>query len=94
MREIKQGPSMFFVGDSYEQAQAWVDYSVAGHILTITHTIVKNGLQGQGVGQRLVEHVIAYCRENELKISLLCPYAMAYFDKHPENRDLLEGRNR
>jgi len=94
MREIKQGPSMFFVGDSYESAQAWIDFTVEGHVLTITHTIVKNGLQGQGIGQRLVEHVIAYSRENEFKIVAQCPFAQAYFEKHPEIRSLLEGKTR
>ncbi|NCA98652.1 MAG: N-acetyltransferase [Clostridia bacterium] len=94
MREIKQGPSMFFVGDSYESAQAWIDFSVEGHVLTITNTIVKNGLQGQGIGQRLVEHVIAYSRENEFKIIAQCPFAQSYFAKRPEHRDLLEGKNR
>ncbi len=94
MREIKQGPSMFYLGDSYEQAQAWIDFEIMGHVLTITHTIVKNGLQGQGVGQRLVEHVLAYSRENELKIIPQCPFAQAYFEKHPEHRDLLEGQTR
>ncbi len=94
MREIRQGPGMFYIGDSYERAEAWIDYTVEGHVLTITRTVVRNGLQHQGIGSRLVQHVVEYCREHEYRIVPVCSFAAAYFEKHPEDRDLLAGKTR
>lgn len=65
-------------------------YSWAGeNRIIVDHTEVNPDFSGQGVGQKLIENVLAYARENNLKIIPLCPFAKAQFDRHPDWHDVL-----
>ena len=48
------------------------------------HTIVPEVLEGQGVGSRLVRHILDYAAANGLKVRPDCPFVKAYIDRHPE----------
>ncbi|GAB3015881.1 GNAT family N-acetyltransferase [Spirosoma pulveris] len=51
--------------------------------LALTHTEVDPALEGHGVGSRLVEEVLQYAEQNNLKIVPLCPFVDAYLKRHP-----------
>lgn len=58
-------------------------YSVAGaDKIIIDHTDVDPAFGGKGVGKAiLLEGVMLYVRENNLKVLPLCPFASAMFKK-------------
>ncbi|MEK6451344.1 MULTISPECIES: GNAT family N-acetyltransferase [Myroides] len=58
-------------------------YSMAGtDKMIVDHTEVDEAFKGMGVGkQLLVEGVVAYARENKIKVLPLCPFASAAFKK-------------
>lgn len=58
-------------------------YSMAGtDKMIIDHTEVDEAFKGLGVGKKmLVEGVVAYARENRIKVLPLCPFASATFKK-------------
>lgn len=57
-------------------------YTMAGpEKLIIDHTEVDDSLRGTGKGAELIEAIVAYARENELKILPLCPFARVMFQK-------------
>ena len=61
-------------------------YSYAGQVkIIIEHTEVSEKLKGQGIGYKLLEEVVAFMRENNLKAIPLCPFANAVFKKR--NKD-------
>lgn len=60
-------------------------------VVEIDHTFVDPSLRGQGIAAQLLEQLVAYLRSNKLKAELTCPYAIAYFPKHPEDQDVLVG---
>ncbi|AJA70740.1 GNAT family N-acetyltransferase [Myroides odoratimimus] len=67
-------------------------YSVAGtDKIIIDHTGVEEAFNGKGVGKAiLLEGVIPYVREKNLKVLPLCPFASAMFKKmHAEIGDVL-----
>ncbi|MDM1398296.1 N-acetyltransferase [Myroides odoratimimus] len=67
-------------------------YSVAGtDKIIIDHTGVEEAFNGKGVGKAiLLEGVIPYVREKNLKVLPLCPFAAAMFKKmHAEIGDVL-----
>lgn len=43
--------------------------------ITIVHTEVKEGFEGKGIGQQLVEESVKYARENHIKIKATCVFA-------------------
>lgn len=57
-------------------------YTMAGpEKLIIDHTEVDDSLRGTGKGAELIEAIVAYARENELRILPLCPFARVMFQK-------------
>jgi predicted GNAT family acetyltransferase len=66
-----------------------LNYRLAGHVLTLTHTETPVAARGRGLASRLVEAVLRQARERGLKIVPRCAFVGAYLDKHPEFRDLV-----
>ncbi len=50
---------------------------------------VPKAARGQNLGTALVKAGLAFARENELVVVPVCPFVMAYMDKHTETQDLL-----
>ena len=57
--------------------------------VNIAHTFVDASLRGQGVGDQLVRAVLAEIRKTGTKAIATCSYVKAWFDKHPEEADVL-----
>jgi predicted GNAT family acetyltransferase len=53
-------------------------------VLIVYHTEVIDALEGQGIGKQLLETMVNYARENQLKVYPLCPYTYAQFKRHPD----------
>lgn len=79
----------FFIEDSGE-VKARLTYSKAGPTqIIIDHTEVSDDLRGKSVGKKLVEHVVEYARENELKVIPLCPFANSIIKRDQSLQDVL-----
>ena len=57
--------------------------------IIIDHTEVNSEYNGQGVGKKILEHIIDWARKDQIKIIPLCPFAKAQFDKNISFRDVL-----
>ena len=55
------------------------------------HTFVPESMRGMGVGQALVERLVADAREDGFKIIPLCPFVKAQAHRHPEWADPAAG---
>lgn len=53
-------------------------------ISTIDHTFVDDSLRGQGVAGELVKLAAEKILADGNKIEATCPYAVAWFQRHPE----------
>jgi predicted GNAT family acetyltransferase len=63
---------------------AFVEYELRQHLLTLVHTEVPAGLQGQGLGSALVEKVLGHAAEQHLTIIPQCPFVASYLHQHPD----------
>ena len=62
-----------------------VEYqNVDDETLALVHTEVDESLEGQGVGSHLVEGVLQYVEQNNLKIVSVCPFISTYLKRHPD----------
>lgn len=69
---------------------AEITFVMAGsNKMIIDHTEVGDKLRGQGVGRKLLNELITYVRDEQIKVLPLCPYAKSQFDKDPSIRDVL-----
>ncbi len=64
-------------------------YTLAGGVMTFTHTEVPPQARGTGIASRLIAGALEAARARGLKIAVRCPFVGAYLDKHPEFNDLL-----
>jgi uncharacterized protein len=52
--------------------------------LIVYHTEVSDKLKGQGVAKKLLDTMVAYAREHQLKVVPLCQFVNAQFKRHPD----------
>lgn len=61
-----------------------MDISVADGKLRVYHTEVSAEYEGRGFAKLLLDQLVSYARENNLRIIPLCPYVLAQFKRNPE----------
>lgn len=77
-------------GRAFLGEKAEMTYSRAGdRLLIIDHTWVSDELRGKGVGKLLLNRLVKYAREENMKILPLCPFAKSIFNKEEELGDVL-----
>jgi predicted GNAT family acetyltransferase len=69
---------------------ALATYRRVGARVTIPHVEAPVPLRGKGTAGRLMEGIVALARSEGFKIVPSCPYASAWFRRHPEAGDVLE----
>lgn len=58
-------------------------------VVNITHTYVDKSLRGQGVAGKLMEEVASFLRKENKKALISCSYAVRWFDKNEEYKDVV-----
>ena len=53
-----------------------IDYQLTDNRMRMPHTEVDKEYAGMGYAKMLLDHAIAYARENEYKIIPICPYVV------------------
>lgn len=77
------GKGAFFIEEDGKRVAEMV-ISIAGGNLTVYHTEVSESLKGKGVSTELLEKMVKYVRDNNLKVIPLCPYVNVQFRRHPD----------
>jgi predicted GNAT family acetyltransferase len=80
------GKGAFFIEDDGKRLAEMV-VSISGSNLTVYHTEVSESLKGKGVSTQLLETMVKYVRDNNLKVIPLCPYVNVQFKRHPDKYD-------
>lgn len=72
-------------------AVAFLDYRRRSDgVLLLTHAEVPETQRGGGIGARLTGSVLALLRERDQRMVPVCPYVIAYLQRHPEYLDVLD----
>lgn len=58
-------------------------------VIEIDHTFVDGSLRGQGVASQLIQMVCDHAKENNLLIKPACSYAVSWFEKNTQYKNLL-----
>ncbi len=80
------GKGAFFVEEDGKRVAEMV-ISISGSNLTVYHTEVSESLKGKGVSTQLLETMVKYVRDNNLKVIPLCPYVNVQFRRHGDKYD-------
>lgn len=71
-----------------EAVHCMLDYTLAGAVMTITHTLVPPPAGGRGVASELVHTALEFARGEGMKVRPACSYAAAWMERHPDYADL------
>jgi len=76
-------------------SKAFLRYSVEGNVMNLVETYTPPQHRGKGVAKAMVEYAVKLARENNWLIKPICSYAVYYFMKNPDKRNVLipEYRN-
>jgi predicted GNAT family acetyltransferase len=64
--------------------RAELDYTLAGGVMTITHTGVPPAIGGRGIAAKLMEAALNAAREAGWSVNAACSYAKSYLERHPQ----------
>ncbi|MBF4456478.1 N-acetyltransferase [Acinetobacter sp. SK-43] len=86
--DTKHGTFEIFDADvkAGEMAYTWAGDSM----FIIDHTDVEDQFRGQGIGRQLLDALVAFAREREIKVIPLCPFSKSVFDKDQSIHDVLK----
>jgi predicted GNAT family acetyltransferase len=62
---------------------AALDYTLAGGVMSITHTHVPPAIENRGIAAELMAAAVNAARSNRWTVNPVCSYAAAYLRKHP-----------
>jgi predicted GNAT family acetyltransferase len=71
-----------------DSSRCELDYTLAGDVMTITHTGVPAAVGGRGIAAALVKAALDAARSEGWGVVPACSYAVAWMQRHPEYDDL------
>jgi predicted GNAT family acetyltransferase len=72
------------------RGNAFMDYTLNGRCMIISHTFVPETLRGRGFAEQLVRAAFAEARARQYQVVPQCSYVAHFLERHPEFRDLLK----
>lgn len=66
-----------------------IKYTRNGNVITLTHTLVPPENSGKGIASILVKESLNLAREAGDRVIPVCPFVLAYLERHPEERDVV-----
>ncbi len=90
IKEQKSGKKgEFYIEENSDRVATIQYFDSADDQITVYHTEVDASLRGQGVGEDLVERVVKYARDENLKIVATCPYARKLIEEKADLKSVL-----
>jgi predicted GNAT family acetyltransferase len=68
---------------------AWAEYRVHDGKYQLPHVEAEPPLRGTGAAGRLMQAIVEHARATGIVIEPRCPYARAWFARHPDTADVL-----
>jgi predicted GNAT family acetyltransferase len=65
------------------------DYGVEGRTRVLLHVEADPLLRGTGASGRFMQALADYARAHDLRVVPRCSYAVVWFQRHPDQQDLL-----
>lgn len=89
MAEVKRNESAGQYEVDLDGETAVLAYDERNDRLVLTHTEVPTAHEGKGVGGDLIRAAASDARERGVKIVPQCSFARAWFERHPDQSDVL-----
>lgn len=88
--EIRHTSSVIYARLPGSKEKAWIAYEVEGNVMKLLKTYTPPEYRGKGIAAKLTQYAIELAKKNGWVMEPVCSYAIHYFIKHPELRELLK----
>lgn len=89
--EFKHEENRIYLENEKGECIAEVTFpKISENKVNVNHTFVDSSLRGQGVADKLLNALAEDLRKNNIKAVASCSYAIGWFEKHPEFKDVCE----
>lgn len=78
-----KGHGRFYIRENNEQIGEMV-IEISEGIIKVYHTEVLPKDRNKGIAKELINVMVKYARENNLKVIAFCPYVFAHFKRSPD----------
>lgn len=86
---FEKSGNMFYHGD-VENPLAKILFTPAEDgVIVATSTVVNPSLRGQGIAKELLDTLVNYARQENLKIKPECSYVVKAFERYGEYKDVI-----
>ncbi|MDM1281663.1 N-acetyltransferase [Acinetobacter indicus] len=86
-QEAKRGGAFFIELDGQRIAEITYQWQDT-HKIVADHTWVDDSLRGQGIARQLLDVLVEFAREKQLKIVPVCSYVEVMFRREPSLADV------
>ncbi len=87
--DFKYEDSRIYLENEQGECIAEVTFpKVSENKVNVNHTYVDSSLRGQGVADKLLTALAVDLKKNNKKAVATCSYAVDWFEKHPEYKDV------
>lgn len=83
--KINAEQDFLYHGETEESADAYIIFTDN----EISKVFVDPIYRGQGVAGKMMQELVTFARNNKVKVTATCPYAVSWFEKNEEQRDVL-----
>jgi uncharacterized protein len=87
MSTVSHDPSAHRLTMTADGHGAHLDYTLAGDVMTITHTRVPPPIGGRGIAGELMAAALSAAGAANWSVIPACSYAESYLAKHPQKSD-------
>ena len=85
-----QQKGVFFLNDDQSNRIAEISYVWSGeHKIIADHTWVDDSLRGQGIARQLLDTLVHFAREKNIKIVPTCSYVVTMFKREKSFADVI-----
>ncbi|RZJ64342.1 MAG: N-acetyltransferase [Flavobacterium sp.] len=89
MELIVNDPDKQFEFHLEDGSTAFIEFVNEGKKIYLTHTEVPASHQGNGIGTKLVEKVLAHIKQDKRVLVPLCSFVASYVNNHDEWHSIL-----
>lgn len=83
LKELAHGQQAFLIEEDGKNIGEMV-MAVKDGVMTVYHTEVAPEAEGRGLAKILLEAMVVYARQHQLKVVPLCVFVQAQFKRHPD----------
>lgn len=78
----------FYMQDGEEFVSELTYQNADNKVMIVDHTKTREDMQGNGLASKIVDYVVNYARENDLKINPVCPFVKDKFKETASYEDV------